>query len=236
MKNIESLFYHSKLKIPSQVSINKIKESLFFEGPLGCIDFNIKKLDNHAIAFFNIGPEIALRSSNAVLTQDLTADSKAMPLFLEIFVLKNSKKAKAFFGSLEALCLNALNGVSQGYLVYLELIGVGFRVLPYQVASQNHEMTTPPVKERIVSMSKSDFTESKLELKLGQSHPLYFMVPSTVRIFILKPTLLCIYGIQKHEVNQVVANLKDLKSPDAYKGKGIRIRNSIFKLKVGKKK
>jgi large subunit ribosomal protein L6 len=97
------------------------------------------------------------------------------------------------------------------FVCYLEMIGVGYK------ASTDAEGTC-------------------LYLKLGFSHDVKLQVPPLVRVFCLKPTLICCTGTDLQSVTQFAATIKRCKPPEVYKGKGIRYRNEILVQKQGKKK
>ena len=194
MKYIEKFFFTHTIQIPSKVKIQKIKNSLFFEGPLGLIEIDICKIDSLGLGFFRI---------NSELNQ------------LEIFVRKTSKNSKAFFGSILSLCQNNIHGVCQGFLVYLELTGVGFRAMIHDSQSSSIQ---------------------KIEFKIGQSHEIIYEMPQNIRAFSIKPTLLCLYGLDKMEITQIASFLRSFRPPEPYKGKGIRYKDEVIRIKVGKKK
>ena len=207
MKNIEKFFFTHTIQIPSKVKIKKIENSLFFEGPLGLIEMDICKMDSLGLGFFRI---------NAELNQ------------IEIFVKKNSKNSKAFFGSLLSLYKNNIYGVCQGFLVYLELVGVGFRAVIHELRNNNSKSET--------SVQENSFLNQKIELKVGQSHEIVYSMPKNIRAFSLKPTLLCLYGLDKIQIMQTASEIRNFKRPEPYKGKGIRFKDEIIQLKIGKKK
>lgn len=242
MQTIEKLFYVSKIKIPSQVVIKRTNNILLFEGPLGFIELDTLKIDSLGLGFFKI-------NTNQ----------------LEIFVKKTSKSSKAFFGSLLSLCQNTIYGVSQGYLIYLELIGVGFRALVHTRDELGNPSSTGrsfsnEIGERFVSQSLTPFSPERvkphgfvfssealdtsssadasqvIEFKIGQSHDIFYSIPENIKVFSLKPTLFCLYGLEKQQITQLAAQIRSLKPPEPYKGKGIRLRDEVVKIKIGKKK
>nr|YP_006073005.1 ribosomal protein L6 [Nitella hyalina]AEH42824.1 ribosomal protein L6 [Nitella hyalina] len=97
------------------------------------------------------------------------------------------------------------------YFCFLEIVGVGYK------ASTNPQ-------------------SSILILKLGFSHDIKLQAPPSVRVFCLKPTLICCTGIDLLSVTQFAARIKGCKPPEVYKGKGLRYRNEIILKKEGKKK
>lgn len=254
---ISSNFYSDIIKIPSQVTIKKIENSLFFEGPLGSVEMGISKIDVKGQGFFRIC------TAKDLLSRTLTSNINDKSTYLEVFVKKTSKTSKAFFGTLLSLYRNNLYGVSQGFLIYLELIGVGFRAIIHE-NSQENILQDPLIKKSITSDSKAVIAQGglnkkvtnncldkvndiplisvvnkivqKVEFKIGQSHEIIYRIPENLRIFSLKPTLICLYGLDKIQVTQVASEIRNLKVPEPYKGKGIRYKDEIVKIKVGKKK
>lgn len=135
---------------------------------------------------------------------------------LEIFVQKTAQglqNSKAFFGTLLSLYQNNIHGVCQGFLAYLEFTGVGFRAIIHE----------------------SDSVQ-KIELKIGQSHEIMYSIPQNIRAFSVKPTLLCLYGLDKMQMTQIASEIRNFRPPEPYKGKGIRYKDEGILLKVGKKK
>jgi large subunit ribosomal protein L6 len=96
------------------------------------------------------------------------------------------------------------------FVCFLEIIGVGYKAT---TDGQGH-----------------------LYLKLGFSHDVKLKVPPGVRVFCLKPTIICCTGTHLTNVTQFAAQVKRCKPPEVYKGKGIRYRNELIRQKQGKKK
>jgi len=114
--------------------------------------------------------------------------------------------AKAQHGLQRALLNNAVVGVTQGFEKKLEVNGVGFRV----------------------GMSGTD-----LEMSLGFSHPVKYKAPAGVTITTEKMTI-TVSGIDKQQVGQVAAEIRALKKPEPYKGKGIKYADEVILRKAGK--
>jgi large subunit ribosomal protein L6 len=110
-------------------------------------------------------------------------------------------------GLVRALLANALRGVSEGFSKELQVVGVGFR---------------GEVKNR------------ELHLSLGFSHPVVFPVPKGIDVEIDKQNKITVRGADRQQVGQVAAEIRGLRPPDAYKGKGIRYMNEQLRLKEGK--
>ena len=114
--------------------------------------------------------------------------------------------AKAQHGLQRALLFNAVEGITKGYEKKLEVNGVGFRV------------------------SSSNNT---LEMALGFSHPVKYVAPAGVSVTNDKMTII-VSGIDKQQVGQVAAEIRALKKPEPYKGKGIKYADEVLLRKAGK--
>lgn len=127
----------------------------------------------------------------------------------QVFVSRVSdiKTDRCLHGLYRSLIFNMLQGVSQGYMKELEIIGVGF---------------------------KAQRLGDKLNLILGFSHPVNLSIPSDIQIELPKPTQIIIRGIDKEKVGQVAAEIRAIFPPEPYKGKGIRYLGEYVKKKVGK--
>lgn len=126
-------------------------------------------------------------------------------------------QSKPFFYSLKKVLTNKIRGVTVGFRVSLRIVGVGYRA--------SIEKTKENLKEKHV-----------LNFKLGYSHNLKYVVPNSIRAFLLEPTLLCLFGIDKNQVSQVGSKIRAFKVPERYKGKGIRFTTEKVILSQGKRK
>ena len=117
--------------------------------------------------------------------------------------------ARMHAGSTRAHLANMVHGVTKGYEKKLELVGVGFRA---QVQGKT------------------------LNLTLGFSHPVNFPVPEGITIETPSQTEILIKGVDVQKVGQVAAEIRDIRPPEPYKGKGVRYANEQISLKEGKKK
>ena len=122
---------------------------------------------------------------------------------------KIDQNTKRLWGMNRSLLYNAIIGTSCGYVKTLELSGVGFRAA---------------IKGK------------QLNLQLGFSHDINFDIPETIKITVEKQTIIKINGLDKHEVGMVASKIKSLKSPEPYKGKGIKEKGQYIIKKEGKKK
>ncbi len=120
---------------------------------------------------------------------------------------EKSGLAKPMFGLYRSLLNNAIIGVSEGFKKQLSLIGVGYRAA---------------VKG------------NALDLQLGFSHPSQLDIPSDIQVAVEKSTLITISGIDKQVVGQFAANVRALRPPEPYKGKGVRYVDEYVRKKAGK--
>ncbi|MBG0827740.1 50S ribosomal protein L6 [Planomonospora sp. ID67723] len=120
----------------------------------------------------------------------------------------DENKVRALHGLSRTLIANMVTGVTQGYTKTLEIVGVGYRV-----------------------QAKSP---TQLEFALGFSHPVIVDAPEGVTFRVEKPTLFHVDGIDKQKVGEIAANIRKLRKPDPYKGKGVRYQGEVIRRKVGK--
>jgi large subunit ribosomal protein L6 len=123
--------------------------------------------------------------------------------------LGNSRHANAMSGTMRALVAGMVTGVTQGFEKRLALVGVGFR-----------------------AQAQGD----KLQLSLGFSHPVVHQMPKGVKVATPTQTEIVISGVDKQLVGQVAAEVRAYRSPEPYKGKGVRYRDEVIVLKETKKK
>ncbi|MBI2040003.1 50S ribosomal protein L6 [Candidatus Microgenomates bacterium] len=119
----------------------------------------------------------------------------------------DQKRVKALHGLTRNLIANMIEGVTEGWTKFLELQGVGFR-----------------------AQSSGD----KLTLSVGYSHPVEIVAPPGINFEVSDNTKIKVSGIDKQLVGQVAANIKAIKPPDVYKGKGIRMMGEYIRKKLGK--
>ncbi|MGC8464618.1 MAG: 50S ribosomal protein L6 [Acidimicrobiales bacterium] len=120
----------------------------------------------------------------------------------------DSRESKALHGLCRTLVSNMVVGVTEGYVRNLDIVGVGYR-----------------------AAAKAS---TQLELALGFSHPVVVDAPSGIAFETPTPNRISINGIDKELVGQVAANIRKLKKPEPYKGKGIRYEGEKVLRKVGK--
>jgi large subunit ribosomal protein L6 len=120
-----------------------------------------------------------------------------------------TKRARALWGTARARINNIVVGVTAGFEKKLEITGVGYRA-----AVQG----------------------KTLQLALGYSHDVNFPIPAGIAIVTPKPTEITVSGMDKQQVGQVAAEIRALRGPEPYKGKGVKYANEFIFRKEGKKK
>ncbi len=154
------------------------------------------------------GNTVTVEGSKGKLTFNFHPDIKVKVKDREVRVERPSDRAfhKALHGTTAAIIRNMIKGVTEGFTKVLEVQGLGYRV-----------------------SLKGD----TLELTVGYSNPVKYKVPPDVKVEV-KGNEIHIHGIDKQKVGQVAAEIRAIKKPDPYKGKGIRYKGEILKLKPGK--
>ena len=116
-------------------------------------------------------------------------------------------RVRALHGLSRTLVANMVTGVTEGYRKTLEIVGVGYRV---QAKGSN------------------------LEFSLGFSHPVVITPPEGITFRVEAPTRFVVEGIDKQQVGEIAAQIRKLRKPDPYKGKGVRYQGEQIRRKVGK--
>ncbi|PYI40360.1 50S ribosomal protein L6 [Arthrobacter psychrolactophilus] len=119
----------------------------------------------------------------------------------------DERASRSLHGLTRTLIENLIIGVTAGYEKKLEIVGTGYRV---------------------VAKGKD------LEFALGFSHPVLIEAPEGITLTVESPTKLSVSGNSKQQVGEVAANIRKLRKPDPYKGKGVRYAGEIIRRKVGK--
>jgi large subunit ribosomal protein L6 len=119
----------------------------------------------------------------------------------------DERSNRSLHGLTRTLIANMVTGVTTGFSKSLEIVGVGYRVQPKGAG---------------------------LEFALGYSHPIQVDAPQGIDFTVESPTKLTITGIDKQQVGEVAANIRKLRKPEPYKGKGIRYAGEAVRRKVGK--
>jgi large subunit ribosomal protein L6 len=155
--------------------------------------------------------EISVKGPLGILTQSLSAQVTVEKVEnqLRVKVANDSTAANAMSGTVRALVANMVRGVTKGYEKKLMLVGVGYR-----------------------AQAQGD----KLNLTLGFSHPVVHQMPKGIKVETPNQTEILIKGIDKQVVGQVAAEVRAYRSPEPYKGKGVRYSDETVTLKETKKK
>jgi len=119
----------------------------------------------------------------------------------------DERESRALHGLSRTLVANMVTGVTAGYAKNLEIVGTGYRVTA---------------------------KGSNLEFALGFSHPVLVEAPDGIAFKVETPTRFSVEGIDKQKVGEVAANIRKLRKPDPYKGKGVRYQGEQIRRKVGK--
>ena len=127
---------------------------------------------------------------------------------LEVKRPNDERESRSLHGLTRTLIANMVTGVTDGYEKKLEIVGVGYRVLPKG--------------------------PTQLEFQLGYSHSITFNAPEGITFTTEGPTKVGVLGIDKQLVGEVAANIRKLRKPEPYKGKGVRYAGEHIRRKVGK--
>lgn len=159
------------------------------------------------------GNLVTVKGPKGTLTEQVDADIAVAVEDGQLTVSRptDQPRHRSLHGLYRSLVSNMVVGVTDGYKLQLELVGVGYR-------------TTN--------------TENMLELILGYSHPIYFLVPSEIKVTTktekgVPPTVI-LEGIDKQLIGQVAAKIRGFRKPEPYKGKGVRFTGEIIRRKAGK--
>jgi large subunit ribosomal protein L6 len=119
----------------------------------------------------------------------------------------DERRNRSLHGLSRTLVANLITGVTEGYTTKMEIFGVGYRVV---------------------------LKGNSLEFALGFSHPVVIEAPEGITFAVETPTKFSVTGIDKQKVGQISANIRRLRRPDPYKGKGVRYEGEQIRRKVGK--
>ena len=128
---------------------------------------------------------------------------------VRVVPLNESKSAKASWGMARTIINNMVTGVSKGFSKILEINGVGYR---------------------------ASIEGNILTLQLGYSHDIKLAIPKDLEVKCSKPTEIIVSGIDKQKVGQFASEIRKLRKPEPYKGKGIKYQEELIRRKEGKKK
>lgn len=121
--------------------------------------------------------------------------------------VRDDKQSRAYHGLTRALLSNMIDGVSKGFQKTLQIEGVGFRAA---------------------------LKGNRLELALGYSHPVAYDIPKGIEVQVESPTVIHIRGADRQQVGQAAADIRKMRPPEPYKGKGIRYSTERIRRKAGK--
>lgn len=158
-----------------------------------------------------VGREIKIKGPKGELSWDVPYDIKAEKQEDTIVFapVQEHKRYSAIWGTSRALVANMIEGVTKGFEIKLKLIGVGYR---------------------------SSLRGTKLELNVGYSHPVHMEVPAGITAVVNENTEITLNGVDKQALGEFAANVRAVRPPEPFKGKGIRYANEYINMKEGKKK
>ncbi|MGB8021690.1 MAG: 50S ribosomal protein L6 [Candidatus Nanopelagicales bacterium] len=156
------------------------------------------------------GAEVKVTGPKGTLNHTVAAPitvEKAADGTLAVKRPDDGRTSRSLHGLTRTLVANMVSGVTQGYTKKLEIVGTGYRV-------------TAKGKD--------------LEFSLGFSHPVLVAPPEGIIFAVEAPTRFSVSGIDKQQVGEVAAELRKLRKPDPYKGKGVRYEGEVIRRKAGK--
>jgi large subunit ribosomal protein L6 len=155
------------------------------------------------------GPTVTVKGPKGTLSHVIAAPITAVKAEGNIEVRRpdDERVSKSLHGLTRTLIANMVVGVTDGYEKRLEIVGTGYRVA-----------------------KKGD----DLEFALGFSHPVLVKAPSGITFVSENPTRFAIQGIDKQQVGEVAANVRKIRPPEPYKGKGVRYEGEAVRRKAGK--
>lgn len=162
--------------------------------------------------------EVKLENRNILISGPKGELKQVLPDFVNVEIGDNQlkvsvkdsqiKKQRSSWGTFARLIFNMTIGVSKGFEKKLELVGVGYR---------------------------AQITDNILKLTIGFSHPVEFLIPKGVEIKVEQNNIIIVSGIDKQLVGEVAAQIRRLRKPEPYKGKGIKYSDEVIRKKAGKK-
>ena len=157
------------------------------------------------------GQKLSVKGEQGSLSMDLSdnVELQHSKKQIEVKVLNNDKNSKSQWGLTRSLIGNMVKGVSEGFSKILEVKGVGYR---------------------------ASVEAGILQLQLGYSHDIKDGIPADISVKCAKPTEIQIFGVNKQRVGQFAAEIRALRKPEPYKGKGISYEGEYIRRKEGKKK
>ena len=162
------------------------------------------------------GIKVKIDKSSIVVAKGSDSLAHTLPRGIECAVADNvltftrqndDRRLRSLHGLTRALVANAVKGLTEGFKIDLEIVGIGYRA---QVQGKT------------------------LNLSLGYSHPVNYQIPDGIDIKVEKNVRLSISGIDRQKVGQVAAEIRRFRPPEPYKGKGIKYAGETIKRKAGK--
>ena len=205
------------IKVPSDIKINFINNNanLVVKGPFGSL--TTKSIDGISYKYIKESQQIKIE-------------------------LKNSKLKKNW-GLARTLLANQIKGVSKGFQLTLNLVGVGYKAQlgqsvngrPIPVIEAEHkEKYGDDYKQYLNQTLEGQTKIQNLTLKLGLSHDVYLDIPSDVTVKCPNNSTITLRGNQKDLLSQFAAKIRSYRLPEPYKGKGILFKDEIVRRKQGK--
>jgi len=156
------------------------------------------------------GTTVTVTGPQGTLTHDLPPGISARTEETQVLIERRDDERghRALHGLSRALVANMVTGVSAGFVKELEIVGVGYRAIPQG--------------------------PNKLELALGFSHPVHIDAPAGISFEVPVPTRIMVKGIDRQLVGQVAADIRKIRKPEPYKGKGVRYSGEHVRRKAGK--
>ncbi|MBQ8131099.1 MAG: 50S ribosomal protein L6 [Bacilli bacterium] len=156
----------------------------------------------------NVDNVVTVKGPKGTLTQPMLKDISMKVENNEITLERANENAKAMHGTMNSIVNNMIIGVTKGYEKGLEIVGVGYRF---------------------------NVQGSKLTISAGYSHPVVLEVPAGLTVESVSNTEITIKGIDKVLLGEFAANVRKVRQPEPYKGKGIRYKDEHIRRKEGKK-
>jgi len=155
------------------------------------------------------GQTLSVKGPKGELSRTFHAEMRIAIQGDQVLVTRPSDepKHKALHGLTRSLLQNMVDGVARGFLKVLEIQGVGY---------------------------KAEAKPTGLQLALGFSHPVHYKAPAGIKFTVDNNTIVKIEGADKEMVGQVAAELRNLRKPEPYKGKGVRYQGEVVRRKAGK--
>jgi large subunit ribosomal protein L6 len=156
------------------------------------------------------GRKVTIKGPKGELSREMPAGIRMSIVDKEVVVepeVGAGRQGRQYQGLVRALLASMVNGVSTGYAMSLDLVGVGYR---------------------------AEVKGKQVHFALGYSHPVIFDIPTGIDVAVDKQTHVTVTGIDRQLVGQVAADIRSLRKPDPYKQKGVRYTGEVLKKKAGK--